>query len=94
MYLNSNGDVVRGGLGADVLGDPVDAMVWLANALSRDGGALKQGDIHNTGAAADLFWVRAGEAACAVLSSLGSVRVTIESPSMSKAHISCSGAFT
>jgi 2-keto-4-pentenoate hydratase len=78
VQLNVNGEVVRSGLGADVLGDPVEAMVWLANARSRDGDGLKKDDIHNTGTATDIVWVKAGDVACADFSGLGSVRLAIE----------------
>ncbi len=51
VTLDINGETVRTGSGANVLGDPLEAFVWLANARSRDGDGLKAGDIHNTGTA-------------------------------------------
>jgi len=78
VQLTVNGETVRRGVGADVLGNPIDAMVWLANARSRDGDGLKQGEIHNTRTATDIAWVKPGDIAVAEFSGLGEVELTIE----------------
>jgi 2-keto-4-pentenoate hydratase len=39
---------------------------------------LKKDDVHNTGNATDIVWVKAGDVACVDFSGLGSVRLTIE----------------
>ncbi|MDP4024337.1 fumarylacetoacetate hydrolase family protein [Methylobacterium sp. NEAU 140] len=41
--------LVREGLGANVLGDPRDALTWLANELSRHGLTLGRGQVVTTG---------------------------------------------
>ena len=43
VALSVNGREERRGSGANVLGDPLDAFVWLANARSRAGGGLVGG---------------------------------------------------
>ena len=77
VSLSVNGEVVRTGTGANVLGDPVDALVWLANARARDGDGLASGQIHNTGTATDILWVKAGDQATAIFSDLGAVSLAI-----------------
>ncbi len=78
VTLDVNGETVRSGSGANVLGDPLEAFVWLANARSRDGNGLKAGDIHNTGTATDIYWVDPGDDVIARFEQIGSVRLKIE----------------
>lgn len=78
VTLDVNSETVRSGSGANVLGDPLEAFVWLANARSRDGDGLKAGDIHNTGTATDIYWVDPGDEVVARFDGLGSVRLKIE----------------
>ena len=78
VRLEVNGTIVREGSGANVLGDPMEAFVWLANARSRDGDGLRRGDVHNTGTATDLYWIEPGDEAVARFDGLGDVGLTIE----------------
>ena len=59
VTLVVNGEIVREGSGANVLGDPMHAFVWLVNALTRDGITVKAGQVHNTGTATDIYWAKA-----------------------------------
>jgi hypothetical protein len=52
-----NGEKVQRRAGCNILGDPLDAMVSLANARSRAGDELRAGDMHNTGTATNIYWV-------------------------------------
>ena len=52
-----NGEKVQRRAGCNILGDPLDAMVSLANARSRAGDELRAGDMHNTGTATDIYWL-------------------------------------
>ena len=52
-----NGEKVQRCAGCNILGDPLDAMVWRANARSRAGDELRAGDMHNTGTATDIYWL-------------------------------------
>ena len=61
LALVVNGETVREGSGANVLGDPMHAFVWLVNALTRDGITVKAGQVHNTGTATDIYWAKAGD---------------------------------
>ncbi len=77
VSLTVNGRCERIGYGVNVLGDPLDALVWLANARSRDGDGLKVGDIRNTGTATDIYWASHGDQIVAEFQSLGKVSLTI-----------------
>jgi len=79
VVLRVNDQVVREGTGRNVLGDPLDAFVWLVNARSRDGGGLKAGDIHNTGTTTDIVWIKPGDSATAAFEGLGTVRLHLAS---------------
>jgi 2-keto-4-pentenoate hydratase len=59
--LRVNGEEARRGRGSNVLGDPLEAFVWLANALSKAGVGLKAGHIHNTGTATSIQSVAQGD---------------------------------
>jgi 2-keto-4-pentenoate hydratase len=78
VCLTVNGKLVRTGTGRNVSGDPVSALVWLVNARSRDGRGLKAGDIHNTGTATDIIWVKSGDEATVEFHGLGSVKLSVE----------------
>lgn len=78
VQLKVNGEIVRSGMGTDVLGDPINALVWLTNARSDAGGGLRKEGIYNTGTTTDIFWVKAGDEAMAEFSKLGTVTVKIE----------------
>jgi len=77
VTLSVNGQEVRRGSGRNVLGDPLEAFVWLANARSRDGDGLKSGDIHNTGTATEIIWIEPGDTATASFEGLGSVKLEL-----------------
>ena len=77
VTLTVNGNHVREGSGANVLGNPIEALVWLVNARSRTGDGLRAGDIHNTGTATEICWIEPGDDVVAHFDGLGSVRVQI-----------------
>lgn len=52
-----NGETLHRGTGADVLGHPLEAIVWLANALAAQGGMLKAGQIISSGSITPVHWV-------------------------------------
>lgn len=78
VELTVNGKVERQGTGANVLGDPLTALVWLANARAAAGDGLRAGDIHNTGTATDIIWMRQGDAAVATFKGLGEAALSLE----------------
>jgi 2-keto-4-pentenoate hydratase len=69
------GREVSAGSGANVLGDPREALRWMAGEVLGRGWALRAGDIVLTGASAAPVAVHAGDALEAVFDGLGSVEV-------------------
>ncbi len=61
MVLEKNGDIVATGAGAATLGNPVNAMVWLANTLGRLGIPLKAGEVVLSGSLGPMIPVAAGD---------------------------------
>src|SRR5262249_54149894 len=55
-----NGVVAGTGTGADVLGDPHNALAWLANHLAAEGKGLHAGQIVLTGSRVETVWLNAG----------------------------------
>lgn len=72
LTLAVNQAVVGQGVGADALGDPVDALVWLANESSRRGIGLKAGEIVSTGTCTGLVWLEPGQQVALQVSGIGS----------------------
>ena len=64
------------GTGADVLGDPVAALVWLADHLSARGIGLQAGQVVSTGTATQISPLPAGATATVTLDGIGSATVT------------------
>lgn len=62
VVIKIDGAEVDRGLGADVLGHPLNAVVWLAQDLAREGGALKRGDLVSLGSFSKLLPPKPGMA--------------------------------
>ena len=59
--LHINGDIAGEGWGRDVLGHPLDAMVWIAQHLHRRGRTLKKGQLVITGSLITSKFPQAGD---------------------------------
>jgi 2-keto-4-pentenoate hydratase len=68
-----NGTTAATGRGADVLGDPLNVIVWLANHLARRGEGLKAGEFVCTGSMTKIVWPAPGDRVLARIDALGSV---------------------
>ncbi|WP_374448393.1 2-keto-4-pentenoate hydratase [Stella sp.] len=66
----------REGLGANVLGDPRDALVWIANELSGIGVPLRAGQFVTTGTCVAPLEVRPGDTVLADYGMLGTISAT------------------
>jgi 2-keto-4-pentenoate hydratase len=73
-----NGRVVGQGVGANVMGDPLAALTWLANDLASRRMGLGAGDYITTGACSDIVMARAGDRVVADFGRLGQVEVALE----------------
>jgi 2-keto-4-pentenoate hydratase len=67
-------DVVLGqGVGADVMGHPFEAVVWLANNLAQRGRNLCSGEFVLTGSVVETRWVNSGDRVVIAIDGLGEV---------------------
>lgn len=55
VIVRGNGDELDRGRGSDVLGHPLNAVIWLAADLAREGLALKKGDLLSLGSFSGLL---------------------------------------
>ena len=75
MVLEHDGEPVSVGAGAACLGNPLNAVTWLACTLARMGSPLRAGDVVLSGALGPMVTVSPGAVYEARIAGLGSVRV-------------------
>ena len=78
VTLAVNGAPAGSGVGANALGDPLIALAWLANHLSRRGRGLEAGQVVTTGVVTPFVELEADDSAVADFGSLGEVRVAFD----------------
>jgi 2-keto-4-pentenoate hydratase len=71
--VDGEGATVSTGTGADCLGDPIAALVWLARTAREFGEPLRAGEVILSGALGPMVPVRPGASYTAALSGLGTV---------------------
>jgi 2-keto-4-pentenoate hydratase len=76
MTMTAGGEVVSEGTGAACLGDPAEALLWLARTARDFGSSLRAGDLVLSGALGPMVPVVAGTTYVAVLDGLGTVRAS------------------
>ncbi|WP_405433610.1 2-keto-4-pentenoate hydratase [Micromonospora sp. NBC_00617] len=76
MRMLVNGEVVSTGNGAACLGDPLEALAWLARTAREFGDPLRSGQVVLSGALGPMHPVHPGARVTAEISGLGSVTTT------------------
>jgi 2-keto-4-pentenoate hydratase len=76
MTLDKNGERASSGNGAACLGDPLNALAWLARTAARYGRPLRAGDVVLSGALGPMVIAEPGSHIVADISTLGRVSVT------------------
>ncbi len=75
--MSINGEEVGEGHGRDALGHPLEAVVWLANALGARGKTLRRDMVVMTGSIVTTKYLRAGDTATVAVDGLGEARLTV-----------------
>ena len=73
VVYEENGRRIATATAAEVMGNPLNSLAWLANALGTLGGKLSAGDVVMTGSISKVFRPKAGDAVRATFTRLGSV---------------------
>ncbi|WP_326597484.1 fumarylacetoacetate hydrolase family protein [Streptomyces brevispora] len=79
MTLTKNGETVSRGTGADCLGSPLTAALWLASTLAGLGDPLRAGDVVLTGALGPMAVATEGDEFSAHIEGLGTVSTVFAS---------------
>jgi 2-keto-4-pentenoate hydratase len=77
VVYEHNNEIVGTYTAAEVMGNPLNALAWLANHLATRGLTLEPGDIVMTGGISKLLRPTPGDRVCARFTSLGSVDIKI-----------------
>jgi len=75
--MTINDAVVGEGYGRDVMGHPLDALVWLANGLAQRGKRLARGMVVMTGSIVATKFVHPGDAVRFAIAGIGEVRLSV-----------------
>lgn len=74
--MSINGEIFGPGRGADILGHPLNALAWLANAFNARGRCLQAGEIVLLGSVVQTQWLEAGDVVEVEIDRLGKVGAT------------------
>jgi 2-keto-4-pentenoate hydratase len=77
VVYEHNGDIVGTHTAAEVMGNPLNALAWLANHLETRGLALRPGEIVISGSISRILRPRAGDTVRARFTRLGSVGIKV-----------------
>lgn len=79
MTMSRDNDVVSSGSGSDCLGDPLNALAWLARTAIAYGDPLRAGQIVHSGALGPMVTLAPGDRISASIDGLGAVRAQFSS---------------
>ena len=75
--LSINGREIGSGKGSDVMGDPLNALAWLAGKLAAAGTPLRRGMIIMTGSMVPIQYPDAGDQVLVEISGLGTAELAV-----------------
>ena len=75
--MTINGEMVGNGHGSDVMGHPLEPLVWLANKLAEQGLGLSAGMVIITGSIVSPKVVKSGDIASVMIEGLGGADLTV-----------------
>ena len=75
-HIFVDGEIRDSGVGSSVMGNPLEAVVWLANMKSQRGETLKKGEFILTGSLTVVQWIESACEVTAEIEELGTVRLT------------------
>lgn len=78
MAVYRNGELLATGTGAEVLGNPLHAVAWLANAIAKFGVTLKKGEIILAGALTKAVDIEDGDTYAVEFAHVGAVEATFK----------------
>lgn len=78
MTLQVNDQVIRHGSSQLVMGNPLNALVWLVNTLTQQGYGLQTGDLISTGVCCEIYKANAGDSLRADFGVLGVIELTFD----------------
>ena len=78
VALEVDGVLRREGCGADVMGDPLQPLLWLADERRHWGDGLFAGETISTGSMTGMLPIRAGQSVCARFGDLATVEIAFE----------------
>ena len=76
--MSVNGEIVGEGIGADVMGHPLEPLVWLANTLAADGMSIEKGSLILTGSFAPPVMLKPGDEASIHIDGLGGASLSVQ----------------
>ena len=75
--MSVNGETVGEGVGVDVMGHPLEPLVWLANTLAADGVSMEKGALVLTGSFAPPVMLNTGDEASIHIDGLGGATLIV-----------------
>jgi 2-keto-4-pentenoate hydratase len=78
LVLRKNGEIINTATSAEVMGNPAEAVAWLANKLAEFDVALKKDEIILSGSLTEAYEVNKGDNFCAKFSKMGSVNLVFD----------------
>ena len=78
MTMTKNGAVVSEGIGSACMDNPLNAALWLAKTMAKNGTPIKAGEILLSGALGHMVPIESGDHFEATIEGLGNVSITVQ----------------